>query len=112
METRDYKIKQILPTRPNGSPSGNWVCGIDIGYSAVKVVSPNKNAIFPAFAEMDDSKTIGTPAPYSIIYKNLETGERWIVGESALNNISRVIHHIQTIHCMDVNVMMIRCSWY
>lgn len=89
METRDYKIKTNFADKPNGSPSGNWVCGIDIGYSAVKVVSPNKNAIFPAFAEMDNSKTIGTPAPYSIIYKNLETGERWIVGESALNNIKQ-----------------------
>lgn len=86
-KTQDFKIKTKFIERDNGTVEGAWICGIDIGYSSVKVYSPNAIAMFPSFAEKDNSRQIGTPGPNFIKYKNLITGEEWIVGDVAQKNI-------------------------
>ncbi len=86
-KTQDFKIKTKFIERNNGTVDGTWLCGIDIGYSSVKIFSPNNVAMFPSFAEKDRSRQIGTPGESFIKYKNLENGEEWIVGDVAQKNI-------------------------
>lgn len=41
MATKDFKTRSIFMERQNSFPKNIWNIGIDIGYSAVKVMSPN-----------------------------------------------------------------------
>ena len=41
--------------RQNSFPKNIWNIGIDIGYSAVKVMSPNAVCCFPSYAVMEES---------------------------------------------------------
>lgn len=89
INTKDFRIKTKFYKRPNGTIDDLWLCGIDIGYSSVKTFSPNSVNIFPSFAILDNSKEIGTPKETFIKYKDLETGDTWIVGDIAQNNIKQ-----------------------
>lgn len=88
-ETKNFKIKTAFYERPNGSLENQWPAGIDIGYSSVKVFSPNGVSIFPSFAKKTDADTIGTLPPDYIEYTNLVTGEKWVVGEAAQNELDQ-----------------------
>lgn len=85
--TKDFRIKTNFIPRANGHTKNAWEVGIDIGYSSVKIFSPNANIQFPSFAELDDTEEIGTVTEQHIKYTNTVTGQRWIVGASAQNAI-------------------------
>lgn len=87
INTKDFRVKTDFIPRANGHTRMAWEVGIDIGYSSVKVFAPNKNVQFPSFAEIDSTEEIGDLRPEHIKYKNLVTGEQWIVGASAQNSI-------------------------
>lgn len=89
IKTSDFKIKTKVMKRPNGATKNYWPCGIDIGYSSVKLFTPNRVAIFPSFAIAIDAQEIGEPSPDYIRYKNLDTGKTWLVGKAAENTISQ-----------------------
>lgn len=89
LDTKDFRIKTKFYKRPNGTIGDLWICGIDIGYSSVKTFSPNSVNIFPSFAILDNSKEIGTPKDTFIKYKDLKTGDTWIVGDVAQSNIKQ-----------------------
>ncbi len=85
METRDFRTKTNLMERDNGKIKGVWEIALDIGYSSVKVISPNTVASFPSYARrIDESFQFAGETPKeSILYKDLATNEMWIVGERA-----------------------------
>lgn len=89
IKTSDFRIKTEVYHRPNGSTDNYWPCGIDIGYSSVKMFTPNKVVIFPSFAVKNDAQEIGEPGPDYIRYKDLDTGKAWLVGRAAQNTISQ-----------------------
>ena len=62
-----------------------WEIAIDIGYSAVKLFSPNMVARFPSYAKrVDDNLSyIGKAPDYSVVYRDDVTGEIWLVGQKA-----------------------------
>lgn len=89
MKTKDFRTKTEIIPRKNKKKDGAWVIGLDIGYSSVKTFSPNIVASFPAYARRvdDDFKFIGENPESSIIYKDLKTGDMWLVGEIAQNTM-------------------------
>lgn len=49
-ETLNFKPKTLMETRSFPSSNSHWVIGLDIGYSAVKGICPNKIFSFPSYA--------------------------------------------------------------
>ncbi|MBQ1509210.1 MAG: ParM/StbA family protein [Erysipelotrichaceae bacterium] len=89
MDTRKFKTKTEIINRSNGSIEGVFLVAVDYGYSGVKVFSQNCIGVFPNFAKRFDGELVGTPVPDRIVYKDLVTGERWLVGEAAQNDVSQ-----------------------
>lgn len=84
-DTSNFRTKTSFIKRKNAKTEGVWEIAIDIGYSAVKLFSPNIVARFPSYAKrVDESFTYAVETPASsILYKDLETGQMWLVGEKA-----------------------------
>lgn len=87
MNTRRFRTRTEFIERNNGKIPGVWEIALDLGYSAVKTFSPNGIACFPSYAKrIDDSFQFAGNAPReSIVYRNLDTDEMWVVGEVAQN---------------------------
>ncbi len=89
MVTQNYKTKTEYIRKDNGMLPGTWLIGIDIGYSAVKVFSSNSVSIFPAYARpYADHGTVGELPDEYISYKDLDTGETWLVGSMAQESVT------------------------
>jgi plasmid segregation protein ParM len=88
MKTIDFKTKTEFIDRPSPCPDGNYVLGLDIGYSAVKGMSPNKIFCFPAYARKLSANATNLKAdePTDIYYRD-ESGE-WAVGSLAYNEVN------------------------
>ena len=86
-DTSNFRTKTNFISRDNGHIEGIWEIAIDLGYSAVKLFSPNSVARFPSYAKRIDNEFsfAGATPKNSIRYKNLTTGEMWLVGEMAQN---------------------------
>lgn len=84
-DTSNFRTKTSFIKRENVRTEGVWEIAIDIGYSAVKLFSPNMVARFPSYAKrVDESFAYASEVPASsILYKDLETGRMWLVGEKA-----------------------------
>ena len=50
MNTNQYRTKTISKARKNPFVKGKWGMAIDVGYSGVKVMSPNGFFSFPSVA--------------------------------------------------------------
>lgn len=87
MNTRRFRTRTEFIERNNGRLPGVWEIALDIGYSAVKCFSPNSISCFPSYAKrIDETFQFASTAPKeSIVYKNLITGEMWLVGGVAQN---------------------------
>lgn len=90
MNTKRFRTRTELLERGQKKAPGVWEIALDIGYSGVKGMSPNKIYCFPSYAKrIDESFTFANKAPReSILYKNLQTNEMWIIGEVAQNMIA------------------------
>ena len=88
-ETRKFKTRTYIRERANACPDGKWLIAADVGYSGVKVMSPALCACFPSYAVrlMDDRGVMDVNDDY-LLYKDLKTGEKWLVGQYAQNSIS------------------------
>ena len=89
IDTKEFRTKTVFVERNNGDLPDVWEIALDIGYSSVKVFSPNMAAMFPSYAKKKNVErgTIGTLPKEFIRYKDLETGEMWLVGQAAQDNI-------------------------
>ncbi len=90
MNCKNFRTKTLMHSRQNITIDDIWVVAIDVGYSAVKVFSPNMVACFPSFAsKMSKGAYFISEAPAnSIMYKDNKTGEVWLVGEVAQDKIA------------------------
>lgn len=52
MKTLNYATRSIFIDRKNAEADGYWNFAMDIGYSGVKGMSPNKVYCFPSFARV------------------------------------------------------------
>lgn len=86
MNPKDYKTKTYIAPRLNPSCPEYWIVGIDVGYSAVKVFSPNMVASFPNFAKAVPYGTADNmlgASPRSCIAYRDNAGHEFFVGEKA-----------------------------
>lgn len=90
MNTKSFRTKTEFIERNNGNIPNVWEIALDIGYSSVKLFSPNIVASFPSYARRinEDFEFAGTNPDNAILYKNLATNEMWLVGEVAQNTIT------------------------
>lgn len=90
IDTRKFRAATMFLERNNGESEKTWIIAADIGYSAVKVMSPVIAACFPSFAVRvhNDRGMIGDVPENYITYRDLDTGEKWIVGQAAQDAIS------------------------
>lgn len=90
MNTKRFRTKTEFIPKDNLKVDGIWEVGIDIGYSAVKFISPNMVGSFPSYARRvsDDFQYVSEPPESSILYRNDDTGELWLVGEMAQNTMA------------------------
>ena len=90
MNTRRFRTKTEFIERNIGTVPDTWEIALDIGYSAVKLFSPNMIASFPSYAKRidNDFSYAGNAPDESIVYKDLDTDEMWLVGEVAQNTMT------------------------
>lgn len=88
MNTNDFKTKTIFLSRGNSSARGYWPIALDIGYSAIKGMSPNKVYAFPSFARKIENGEVmsnfGVASETDIQYRD-ENGCVWDVGALAID---------------------------
>lgn len=89
MKTQDFATRTVITDCENETADGYWNFALDIGYSGVKGMSPNRMYCFPGFARPMRGKMIdiGDASERDILYKD-ETGNIWAVGASAQDNLS------------------------
>ena len=83
MPTKEFKTRSIIKERYFPCPDPVWVSAIDIGYSGIKGISPNKYYCIPAYAKKlrEEPVMLKAPSPTDILYRNGD--ELWSVGELA-----------------------------
>lgn len=87
---KDFSTRTNFIPRKNASAGDYWGVALDIGYSAVKGMSPNHVFCFPSFARRFTGKMmtdIAASSPHDIQYRN-ENGEIWNVGLMAQEAIN------------------------
>lgn len=86
-----FKTKTILQPRQNPSTKKYWGIALDVGYSAVKIFSPNVIACFPSYARKVPygfaDNPIGGLERTFIGYRD-EFGNEYSVGENAQDKIT------------------------
>ena len=89
MDTRKFRTRTEIIERANGKRDGIWEIALDIGYSAVKCFSPNSIICFPSYAKRvpDDFQFVAGAPASSILYRDLDNGQTWLVGEVAQNTM-------------------------
>ena len=90
MNTNQFRTKTISKAKKNPTVSGKWGIAIDVGYSAVKVMSPNGYFSFPSVAVKvpfgTADSTIGKLQNSSIAFRDQE-GNEYLVGEDAAKEL-------------------------
>ena len=83
MQTKDFQTKTINMPCKFPCNEKHWVIGLDIGYSGVKGISPNKYFCFPAYAKKipEDRVVLRDAVDSDIRYRDA-SGE-WVVGDLA-----------------------------
>lgn len=79
MNTKKFRTRQenISATNPKGR---DYIIGLDIGYSAVKVAYENGFFCFPSYAKRLDDTMLNLPSDQDILYRDDTTGEVFMVG--------------------------------
>lgn len=85
MNTNDYKTKSFLKEGQNTTVASAWPIAIDIGYSAVKGMAPNKVFCFPAYAKKlkEEPQRFKKPNEFDILFRDADG--IFAVGEMALS---------------------------
>lgn len=88
MKTKSYKTRTQFIEHKSVSLPNDWIIGLDIGYSAVKGMAPNKVFCFPSYAMRvsDDKVILKEPSPTDILYRDEES--TWFVGNLAFNQVT------------------------
>ena len=87
MKAMNFKPKTVLEPKQFPNDGKNWVIGLDIGYSAVKGISPNKLFSFPSYARRipEGRERMKTYADTDIRYRDKDG--IWAVGTLAYDEV-------------------------
>lgn len=90
MFTQEFKTKTNIQPKENPKTSKYWGISIDVGYSSVKIYSPNMVASFPSYAKPVEYGTadnaIGSLDRSNIAYRD-EEGNEFLVGANAQQSV-------------------------
>lgn len=90
MTTQEFKTKTIIQPRQNPSVPNYWGISIDVGYSSVKVFSPNTISSFPSYVKPVEYGTadhpIGGLEKTCIAYRD-ENRKEYFVGATAQDSV-------------------------
>ena len=86
---QDFSTQTCFIPRKNAHTGKYWGIALDVGYSAVKGMSPNNVFCFPSFAREFHGKMLdGGDRPISDIQYRDEEGRIWLVGRAAQDALS------------------------
>lgn len=87
MDTKKFRTRQEINFKI--SPKGkHYIIGLDAGYSGMKVYYENGYFCFPSFIKQVSENSLTVPAAEDILYRDLETGELYMVGKTAQQMVS------------------------
>ena len=92
MNTQDFRTKTMIVERANVSSPEMWGVAVDIGYSGVKLFSPNIIACFPAFAVPARGERLNITTENTkntILFRKDANSQVWLVGKAAQDSISK-----------------------
>lgn len=100
MDTSKFKTKSEIIERKmpringNNQYKGRTIIAIDGGYSSVKGVGPERVFMFPSYAKKAPSslEVVGKIDECDILFRNNNTGETWLVGQSAETMMDQTDH--------------------
>lgn len=82
MDTKKFRTRQEYGTitLPKGK---DYIIGLDVGYSSVKVFYETGYFTFPSYAKKIDGEMMALPDTRDILYRNDDTGEIYMIGYNA-----------------------------
>ena len=87
MDTKQFRTRQEIIECAN--PKGKkYIIGLDVGYSGTKVFTEDKIFCFPSYVKKIEQNMLSISSSNDIMYKNLETGEMFMVGYAAQEMIA------------------------
>lgn len=92
MNTQDFRTKTMMIERANVSSPEMWGIAVDVGYSGVKLFSPNIIACFPAFAVPARGERLNITTDNTkntILFRKSVNDPVWLVGKAAQDFISK-----------------------
>lgn len=88
MDTRTFSTKTERRLKENPHINGTHIIGLDMGYSGPKCFHENGNFVFPNYCQKLTGEIFGELNKSDIIYEDLETHEKYCVGEMATKALS------------------------
>lgn len=88
MSTLAFKTRTEFLHRANPTKENYWVLGMDIGYSAVKLMCPNKVGVFPSYARKvpGNQLVLKEASETDIHYRDSEG--TWVIGNLAYEDVN------------------------
>lgn len=88
MDTKTFSTKTERRIKDNPHISGTHIIGLDMGYSGPKCFHEKGNFVFPNYCQKLTGELFGELNKADIIYEDLETHEKYCVGEMATKSLS------------------------
>lgn len=83
INTKDFRTRHEFNRKINPKGRKHFIIGLDAGYSSMKVFYENGYFCFPSYVKLITGDTIEYPEKDDIIYEDLDTGEKYMVGRTA-----------------------------
>lgn len=88
MDTKVFATRAEKRCKDNPHIAGVHILGLDMGYSSPKCVYEGGNFMFPNFCQKITGELFGKLSKSDLIYEDIETGEKYCVGDMATKSIS------------------------
>ena len=88
MDTKVFATRAEKRGKDNPHIAGVHILGLDMGYSSPKCVYEGGNFMFPNFCQKITGELFGKLSKSDLIYEDIETGEKYCVGDMATKSIS------------------------
>lgn len=88
MNTVKYSTRSEIKVRDHAKIDGVHIIGLDMGYSGPKCYHENGNFVFPNYCKKITGDLFGELGRNDIVYENIDTGDRYCVGEMAVKSLT------------------------
>lgn len=88
MDTKEFRTRQEIIRTTTHPKAKKYIIGLDAGYSSMKVYHENGYFCFPSYARKIDGDMLSVTSEKDILYRDLDTNELYMLGQSAQDMIS------------------------